>query len=55
MRRFSRTLAIVSLVVGVLVMVLSVILAGPTISTGLVVGFILVLNGAVRLYAGDED
>ena len=54
MRRVSHWLSIASLVVGLLVMVFSLIVAGATVSTGLVAGFILVLNGAVRLYAADE-
>jgi len=54
LRRLSRLLVLASLAGGALMVVFSLIVAGPTISAGLVVGFILVLNAAVRLYAGDE-
>ncbi len=54
LRRLSRLLSFVSLAAGALMVVFSLIIAGPTISAGLVVGFMLVVNGAVRLYAGED-
>ncbi len=54
MRLLSRALTVASLVIGTLIAVLSLIIAGPTISTGLVIGIILVLNGVVRLYPLDD-
>lgn len=54
-RLLSRLITVASFVIGALVMLLSLIVDGPTINTGLVVGFILVLNGAIRLFPVEED
>ncbi len=52
MRRIGYYLAVASLVVGLLIVLVALTRVGLSLTVGLLIGGLLILNGLIRLYEG---